>query len=485
VHYQAPMLPDVNYMKILDDEELDTFFSLVDLEYDTFKSCCDFLEEVKLVLLEEQLIQAPELLVAHLCAYLGAVITVHTIHDAEQLEPLVINLVTHQAHASYQHFNKYPINSTAKSQEQKIQNLEKLRLSAPGSIINQTIRLGRFMMDILEELKNNQPIASVFKPKQTELFCNQESLIKIVLYLGSKQCASWRETLDGLSDNYVLNQLAIQIGWLIGYCSHLDNKAPNTTHYFDYGLPLIRLYREHVYKMMHAYADAQNRENQEEHGEAEALLAEIRGVSEKVRAQTLPAITDFQKQMAIAKAGIEKALIELMNQGCAIKIILMSLFYFWFTLEAPLHAKNPEHINEEDPFLHMGNIIELVKKTAGTLPEPELNPEIHLLNQKMQQLKKYMPDPKSLDRFPQERVENEAANVNTTIHTLTSEYLKQDFHPEAIANALFSHWLRLSVFFGVSESHWQKMDYYFKEIMGETRHYLSRTFSEHWEQDDL
>ncbi|HHM2299061.1 TPA: hypothetical protein ACRIDK_001995 [Legionella anisa] len=479
MHYQAPMLPDVDYMKILDDGEFDPFFSLVDLEYDTFKSCCDFLEEVKSALLEEQLIQVPELLVAHLCAYLGTVITLHTVHDAEEVEPLVINLITHQAHASYQHFNEYPINSSAKSHEQKIQNLGHLRQSTPGSILNQTMRLGRFMMDILEELKSNQPIDRFLKPKQTELFCNQESLIKIALYLGSKQCASWRKTLDGLSDNYVMNQLAIQIGWLIGYFSHLDHKAPDKTQYFDYGFPLIRLYREHVYKMMHAYVEAQNRENQKEDREAEALLSEIQSASEKVRAQALPAITEFQKQMAIAKVGIEKALIELMNQGCAIKILLMSLFYFWFTLEAPLHVQNPEHIDEEDPFLHMGNIIELVKKTVRTLPDPELSSEIQVLNQKMQQLKKYMPNPESLDRVPQEKVENEAANVNTTIHTVTSEYLKQDFHPEAVANALFSHWLRLSVFFGVPESHWQKMDYYFKEIMGETRRYLSRTFSEH------
>ncbi|HDV5786132.1 TPA: hypothetical protein RJD83_003119 [Legionella pneumophila] len=479
MHYQAPMLPDVDYMKILDDEALEPFFSLIDLEYDTFKSCCDFFEEVKFVLLEEQLAQVPELLLAHLCAYLGTVITLHAVHDAENLEPLVINLITHQAHASYQHFKEYPINRAAKSLEQKRQNLEDLRQSTPGSILNQTMRLGRFMMDVLEELKNNQPIDRFLKPEQTQLLCNQESLIKIALYLGSKQCASWREMLDGLSDNYVMNQLAIQIGWLIGYFSHLDHKAPDKTRYFDYGLPLIRLYREHVYKMMHAYVEAQNRENQKEDREAEALLSEIKSASEKVRAQALPAITDFQKQMAIAKAGIEKALIELMNQGCAIKIQLMSLFYFWFTLEAPLHVQNPEHIDEEDPFLHMGNIIELVKKTVRTLPEPELSPEIQVLNQKMQQLKKYMPNPKTLDTVPQEQVENEAANINTTIHRVTSEYLKQNFHPEAVANALFSHWLRLSVFFGVPESYWQKMDYYFKEIMGETRQYLSRAFSEH------
>ena len=43
---------------------------------------------------------------------------------------------------------------------------------------------------------------------------------------------------------------------------------------------------------------------------------------------------------------------------------------------------------------------------------------------------------------------------------------------EAITNALFSHWLRFSVFFGVSESEWQKMDYYLVEILKAVRGYL-------------
>ncbi len=472
MHYQALMLPDVDYRQIEDEENF--YFSLVDLEYDTFKSCCDFLEAIKSVLMEEKLLQAPELLVAHLCTYLAAVITLHTVHDAEKFEPLVITLITEQAQAAYQHFIEYPVNSTAKSHEQQIQNLDKLRSTTPGSILNQTMRLGRFMMDMLAELKRNQPIKNFRQPKQTELLCNHESLIKIVLYLGGKKCAEWREKLDGLSDNYVINQLAIQIGWLIGYFSHLANKSPDKTQYFDYSLPLIGLYREHIYKMMETFAYAQVKADEVE---TETLMREIRNAAIKAQTKAFPPITDFQKQMTITKAGIEKALIELMNQGCAIKIIVMSLFYFWFILEAPLHAKNPEIINKEDPFLHMGKIIELVKKTVSKLPEPELNPEIRALNQKMQQLKKYLPDPESLDRVATEKVQEETNKVNTMIHTMTSDYLKKKIHPEAVANALFSHWLRLSVFFGVAEKDWQKMDYYFPKIMEAIRHYLSKRFN--------
>ena len=77
----------------------------------------------------------------------------------------------------------------------------------------------------------------------------------------------------------------------------------------------------------------------QEDSEAESLLSEIRSLSEKTHAQVPPAFNDFQKQITITQADIEKTLIGLITQGHSIKIILMSLFYFWFTLEAttPYH----------------------------------------------------------------------------------------------------------------------------------------------------
>jgi hypothetical protein len=75
------------------------------------------------------------------------------------------------------------------------------------------MRLGRVLMDMLEELAEHRQ--HHFKrsrpPKQTDLFCSQETLIKILLLISSKQCAQWRDHLAGLSDNYVINQLAIPI----------------------------------------------------------------------------------------------------------------------------------------------------------------------------------------------------------------------------------------------------------------------------------
>jgi hypothetical protein len=104
---------------------------------------------------------------------------------------------------------------------------------------------------------------------------------------------------------------------------------------------------------------------------------------------------------------------------------------------------------------------------------PQFSEEMQQLNQKMQSLKQYIPNPESFDRGPKGNVAQEVEKVNTAIHTITSNYLKKETHPQIIANALFMHWLRLSVFFGVSEKDWQNMDYYSKEIIEEVREYLA------------
>lgn len=294
-----------------------------------------------------------------------------------------------------------------------------------------------------------------------------------MLYISSEKCAKWREQLDGLSDHYPINQLAIQIGWLIGYFSHLNNQSPDKTQFFEYGLPIFSLYREYIFKSMESYATAKfEQEAAKEQSETETLLGEIRALSEKTHAQVHPPFNDFQKQIAITKAGIEKTLIELMAKKYSIKIMLMSLFYFWYLLEAPLYAADPKSVNGEDSFLHMIAIIDIVKRTAKSLPNPQLTPEIRALNKKMQQLKSHLPSPETLDTEIPENLEQQTAHINTAIHTVTSEFLKQDIHLEAISISLFSHWLRLSVFFGVSESNWQKMDYYFSDMMKAVRHYL-------------
>ncbi len=467
VSYQATMLPNVDYNKIVHSNAQ---FSLNTLEIGTLESCTRFFNELKFVLREENFIVEAESLVAHLCAYLGAVMTVHTVHVAEKLELAVIELIQQQAKNAYQSFTQYPINNDVASIKHKEENLERLHQTTPSNIMTQTMRLNTLIMDIIREHK--QPSNKLTNLQEQQLLCSQDTLTKIVLYLSGGRCSQWRKQLNGLSDNYVINQLAIQIGWVIGYFSHLDNSPPEQTSYFSYATSSIVLYRRHIFQLMQGYAEIKFAKETEDATKTNEILAEIHQLSEKTHAQNSP-INDFQKQVLIVHAGIEKTLLGLLTCECCIKIMFASLFYFWFTLAESLYRKNLQSAVALDPMGHMEAIIHLVQKTIKSLPMPQLTPEINALNEKMQALKPYIANQENIDHMSQSQITEQTTQVNTAVYTATNKYLEQGNHPEAIANALFCHWMRLSVFFGVTEQDWQKMDYYVVEILNEVQHYFA------------
>lgn len=470
VAYEAPMLPDVDYQIFKDDTLCDL---LGCLEAGIKDNCCDFLEALKIALIEERLVQTPELLVAPLCAYFGVTFALYTLHEAKVLEPKAMALIQHQAMAAYQQFRRYPINDKEKGQDKKQNNLDALRKKTPGSILVQTMRLGQTMidvLDVLDELVDNQPI-SFRRSEQKTVWCSEETLMAITMGIGSQQCAEWKVQLEGLSERYVINQLAIQIGWVIGYFSHLFNQPLIKSAYFDYGLAMMSLYREYTYKLMQTFAKVKQAEEGAKEARAEALLKEVSELTQKIQGKASFAVNDFQKSFMIARAGIEAVLTELIGEGGAIKIILMSVFYWWFQLEASFHTSF-EIIDKEETFTHMLCIIDVVKETVNALPNPKLSADIMELNEKMQALKQYLPEPENFDTVSSQQLAQQTGKINVAINTLIRRTMQQKIHPEALANALFNHWLRFSVFFGVSESQWQKMDHYFAQILERVRQYM-------------
>lgn len=372
-------------------------------------------------------------------------------YDREQ-ERLNITALILPRHADFAflQFTRYPVNASVETQQQKQENLARLRKNSPGSIVPQTLRLGRVIIDMLEHLRvsNTTPLSHSPK-KQTELLCPQNDFFDFLLPLVNNQHHEWQETLNGKSIDYAINQLAIQIAWLIGCFSHLDNNPPDTGRYLEYGLPCITLYREHPNEFLNTLraigqaptsTQGDHKDQSSVDADIVSLLHEVHVLSSKTHADLPPAITPFQKETAIVQAGIEKLLIELMAEGMGVKMVVMSVFYFWFTLDAPLCVEDPTVFDEMD------NIIDLVKTPVRALPEPTLSAELQLLNAKMQALKSNLPDLAPLDEGDQNSVAHQRNTVNTAIHTLTSDYLKQDYHVEVIANVLFSQWLRLSVF---------------------------------------
>ena len=78
------------------------------------------------------------------------------------------------------------------------------------------------------------------------------------------------------------------------------------------------------------------------------------------------------------------------------------------------------------------------------------------------------------NKVPKETAREQTEEVNTAIVNVIGKCIQKNIHPKAIANALFNYWLRFSVFFGVSERDWQKMDYYFVDILEAADEYVDK-----------
>lgn len=234
--YSPLMLPDVNYKDLVDDDE---FGDLIDLEYDTKVILIDIAEKIEEILRDAKMSTIHEIMLAHLGAYLGFM-TVAGLGEkrAKELENDIVALITREAKKSFQLFLKYPLDSQDTEAQKK--NLHVLREIAPCSIVAQTMRLGRVIHDLVHELYLGRQYST---HKQVELFA---PLTPFTILLKTK-C---RDNLRKLKKNghskavlYHINHTAVQIGWLIGYFSHLE-QTKDPSKYLDYACGTMKVYFE-------------------------------------------------------------------------------------------------------------------------------------------------------------------------------------------------------------------------------------------------
>ena len=240
---QSASLPGVCYP----DSE-DSIFGdpLLDLEYTTLRHLERVADAIKSALIEEGMVQIPELLVAHCCAYLGymAVYTI-SLERATALEKPLTVLIQSQAQEAFVLFNKYPVNKGETSQ--KHDNLEQCRNQAPGSIIVQTVRLGRYLFDMMDELGIERSFRSDNQSKQTAVFGSPDRLM--ILFKEHAQALKKESKREEKDITLYVNQTAIQIGYLMGYYGHFDGTPQD---YYEYGLPCIPLFIEYGHKFIKA-----------------------------------------------------------------------------------------------------------------------------------------------------------------------------------------------------------------------------------------
>jgi hypothetical protein len=210
----------------------------------------------------------------------------------------------------------------------------------------------------------------------------------------------------------------------------------------------------------------------------EALMSEIAGISRKIKSSELPALTVAEKQAAVALAALEKTVIRLLEVGMPHKMIFMSLFFFWLTLEAPMRGISQRQLDRCAMFPETAfAIIEVVKAKTNVLPDYQPTKEMKALGGKINALKSLVPD-EDIDReLPHDELVYCSNQVNTLIHTVTSYLLMESFHPEIISNVMFGYWLRLSTLHaGVSEEFYQKIEHYFNEVHQAVREHLPLLF---------
>ena len=134
--------------------------------------------------------------------------------------------------------------TSARNEQEKGELLESLRKASPGSIVAQTLRLGREINDAMTELDRNQDRHFAFSAqKQTDWHCSQDQYIDILLRHTENDICQWKEMLRSVdAPLYAVNQAAIQTGWVMGYFGHLGGDGPE--RYLEFGLPMIDLYLE-------------------------------------------------------------------------------------------------------------------------------------------------------------------------------------------------------------------------------------------------
>lgn len=184
-----------------------------------------------------------------------------------------------------------------------------------------------------------------------------------------------------------------------------------------------------------------------------------------------------EEQAAIAMATISGCVIDLLAEGMPVQVVEHSLFYFWLHLEASLRRVSEEQVNQQFLANTAEQIVTIIKKVIDNLPDYSPTLEMQRLGKEINGLKSYLTG-KDLSHLSENELALVVENVNTRIHKVSSHLLMQSVHPGIIANVLFSYWLRTSTIQSyVPEKYYQKMEFYFCEIIEEVRKQIPLIFA--------
>ena len=94
----------------------------------------------------------------------------------------------------------------------------------------------------------------------------------------------------------------------------------------------------------------QKRNEEIEITDSELLIKEATKLSKEIKGAEPCPITKKEKEAAIVMTSIEKVLHNLIMEKIPCKIIFLSLFHFWITLEAPMRGVKNDSSDNLPPY---------------------------------------------------------------------------------------------------------------------------------------
>lgn len=195
--------------------------------------------------------QTPELIVAHIAGYIGLFSACSVQKDIDRVKTEIPLLLETHSKFSYDKFMEYRVNELPIPSPELSEALKNLQESSPGSIADQTIRISRQIYDMFKRLAGTYKRNGKTRSAQKEAFCPPEDFWgDAIVGLYNDQLEQWKKNLGPYPIDYAINQLTIQLAWIIGYFSHLDKKEVKKGEYLKYANGTLPLFVNYTQKFM-------------------------------------------------------------------------------------------------------------------------------------------------------------------------------------------------------------------------------------------
>jgi hypothetical protein len=197
------------------------------------------------------------------------------------------------------------------------------------------------------------------------------------------------------------------------------------------------------------------------------LLDELKNLHLEIHSTDPAPSNENERQAELTIRSFQQTVNSLIMSDIPIKIIFMSLFYFWFKLEADMQRVSDTKINAKlkNPDVLLKETIALIKSIVDSYEDNLQSSQMQTLGQNIDMLKLLITDDMIDCKLPYDELKEKTEKVNLCIVGVIKGFLDQSYNPEIIANVLFNNWLRFSAFnSSITEKYYQKIEYYFEEV---------------------